>query len=407
MKKGYTIIGTIMASMIIMVAVFSFISKDKLDIKTIEGSLSELDDISLVYTPAIKDLKKEEIVISKDGVKSVIKSDYTIGRDFIKSSSEHNDILKSQFVEYIYENNDYIGTIRFVSGYGGAKEAYVKDKNKDTGQVISYTIPVDTKDYKIDFMPSEYYSTKYEDNIYTVGFDYSEDNNDIYIVKTNLKNQTSEIIIKNSMTNDIQHGGFKFTLNNKIYIELMDYTEQLKSYFLIYDIQNNTLSKSNEFMDSKLEDRDLSYFVLLDYNVTGNKLNVLIRDYKQKDNNTTVTKLVYNIDNNNITFDGYNDYNLDIKFKGYFSENGVDYDDNGRNIGIKKVKMVDDKIYAISQNTTTLNRKTDNDKRVIIQGNKPVELLVFDTNKNKTVYKGEIITGDKEVGQKLFFVKDY
>ncbi|MGL5314727.1 MAG: hypothetical protein ACRC92_15860, partial [Peptostreptococcaceae bacterium] len=386
-------------------------------IKTVEGDIGELENVSLVYTPAIKDLKKEEIVISKDGVKSIIKSDHTIGRDFIKTSSDDNDILKFEYVERIYENEDYIGTIDisdnsyFMQDNLGAR-AFVKEKNKNTGEIKEYTIPVTFKENKEEFYISAFYSTKYEDSVYTVGFDYNEGIDKVYIFKTDLKNQTSEIVVEKNGFEETQEGGFKFTLDNKIYIELTNYSSIPKTNFLIYDMEKNTLSESNEFMNDEDDNKILLDKVILDYNLTGNKLNVLAADYNSKPGKRNViTKFIYNVDNENITLDSYFDYNLDTAFSGNisgdFSGNGINYGENGRVLGIKKVKMVDDKIYSIYQNTGTLNRKAENGQRVIVQGNKPVELSVFDTTKNKIVYKGEITTGDKEVASKLFLVKNY
>lgn len=412
MKKGYSTIGIIIASMLVMVGIYSFMAKDKLDIKTVKGDISELGDISLVYTPAIKDLKKEEIVISKDGVKSVIKSDYTIGRDFIKSSSDDNDVLKFQFVQEIYENEESIGVIRFADAYfrtsGDGINVFVKEKNKETGNIKEYTIPLALEEDRGEFYVSQFYSTKYKDCIYTIGFDYNEGINKLYILKTDLKNQTSEIVVEKEGFEETQEGGFKFTIDNKMYVELTNYSNLAKSSFIIYDMEKNTLSESNEFMSSKEDKKMFFDKVILDYNVTGNKLNILATDYDSNlGKRNIVTRYIYNVDNEIITLDSSTDYDIGTKILGNFSQNGIDYDESGRVIGIKKVKMVDDKIYSIYQKTSTLNRKAGNGQRVIVQGNKPVELSVFNMNKNEIVYKGEITTGDKEIGNKIFFVKNY
>ena len=411
MKKGYSTIGIIIASMIVMVVGFSFTAKDKLDIKTIEGDINELGDVSLVYTPAIKDLKKEEIVINKDGVKSILKSDNTIGRDFVKSSSEHNDIIKNQFVERIYENEEYIGVFSFTNSYitpdNNNMEVIIKEKNKTTNEIKEYQIPVSLKNNENELSITEYYATKYKDSVYSISFDYSDGPMAICIFKTDIKNQTSEIIARKEINENIQYGWYKFTVGNKIYIQLDEYSDYTKSYFLVFDMDKNTFSESNEFMNSKYEDGQLLNKSVLDYNVTGNKLNILIKDnVMYKRNTSNVTKLVYNIDNDKVTLEDTVDYDLNIAYDYYISQAGADYDDSGV-VGIKKVKMVDDKIYSIYQKTTTLSRKTDSGQRVIVKGNKPVEILVFDTTKNKTVYKGEITTGDVEIGRKLFLVKNY
>ena len=414
MKKGYTKISVIIGTMLIMVVAFNTMSNNKVDIKTIKGNIKELDDISVVYTPAIKDLKKEEIVINKDGITSIIKSESTIGRDFIKSSSEHNDIVKDKFVETIYENEDYIGIIDIGGIYGGfdnqsGKYTRVIEKNKKTKEINEYTVPLDLKEGPENYLLTPYYSTKYKDCIYTVSLEYNEGLSDIYIFKTNLKNNESKIIFKKDKLKEMQEGEITFTQGDKIYIQVVDYLDYSKSYFFVYDIEQSSMSKSNEFMNSKFKDGELLNKNIFDYNIIDSKLNILIKDdNNNKSDEGNIKKLIYNIDGDNVTLEQNIKYNLNIYFSYYLSHVGDYHDDKGRLLGIKNVKMVDDKIYYIYQDTPVLNRKTNNNgSRIIIQGNKPVELLVFDTNKNKTVYKGEIIAGDKEIGKKLFLVKDY
>ncbi|MGL4913954.1 MAG: hypothetical protein ACRC3Y_16150 [Romboutsia sp.] len=79
--------------------------------------------------------------------------------------------------------------------------------------------------------------------------------------------------------------------------------------------------------------------------------------------------------------------------------------DYGTN-SVKDIKLVDDKIYCLYQKVVDVNKETKNGRMINLKGNKAVEILVFDTDKNENVFKGEIISSDKEIGSKLNFIKN-
>ncbi|MEG1311194.1 MAG: hypothetical protein RSD47_04210, partial [Romboutsia sp.] len=66
-----------------------------------------------------------------------------------------------------------------------------------------------------------------------------------------------------------------------------------------------------------------------------------------------------------------------------------------------------DKVVTIYQNEFSINRKNRLGNKYKIEGNKPINLQIFDMKLNKILYEGELISSNKNMENKLFIVKDY
>lgn len=409
MKKYYIKPIIILSAMVVMVLGLNYISKDKVDIKIIQGDIKNIGGISLVYTPAVKDFKREEIVISKDGIKSNIKSDYVIGRDFIDIDKEHSSFLKWKYECDAYENDEYIGLSYIEREYigEGKQKNYIsiRQKNKKTKQVEDIKVPITKSDNRQSLQ--SLFNTTYKNDLYIVllGTAYNIkgeiQTQKLYIVKVDIENKKLKIMKEIDIQENVRVNNLMFKNEDKMYIEIYNYTEK-ESYtdFIIYDMNKDALSNSNKIMDNN-HNGDFSVQDILDYSIEDNKISILIKDknlYAHNDGN--ISKYVYSIDEEIIKLEDVIDYDLNINYDYY-------YKNTYGGLGIRKIKLIDDKIYSLYQNVTTLNKETKNGKQVRIQGNEPVEFLVFDTKQNKTVYEAQIITGDKNIGNNLYLVKDY
>ncbi len=129
-----------------------------------------------------------------------------------------------------------------------------------------------------------------------------------------------------------------------------------------------------------------------DYQLKDNKLNVLIGDSKGN-----ISKLVYNIKDNNIVFNEEVKYNLNL---GYTQED--------INFSKAKVKLIDHKIYSIYQPKTNLRSDySEHFNYMMLEGVKPAKLTVFDTLSNKKLYEAELFNGNSNLIDNLYLVKNY
>lgn len=411
MKKYYLKPIIILSTMIIMVLGFNYIAKYKVDVKTIKGDIKNIGDVSLVYTPAVKDFKKEEIVISKDGIKNYSKKEYPIGRDFIDIDKEYSQFSKGKYSDFIYQNDEYIGSVTLhLDWYSKKNSVSIEQKNKKTKEVESINIPINKNDDERDALES-LFNTTYGDDLYMVILAKTTDKakietltDKIYIVKVDIKNKTCEFTGETEIEKDYYSGQLKFKYEDKIYIENSNYTE--KGYyrdFYIYDMNNKLLTKTKERTNEK-EDGYTSASMLA-YNIENNKLNIFI-----KNRNSNISKLVYSINEESIKLEDSVDYNFSIDYEYFFNNNhyydGSGYGYNDGN-GINKLKIIDDKIYSINKQVTALNKETENGRFMSIEGIKPIKFKVFDMKQNKMLYEAEIITGEKYIGNKLHLVKNY
>ncbi|HBG2951150.1 TPA: hypothetical protein KPW77_003727, partial [Clostridioides difficile] len=166
------------------------------------------------------------------------------------------------------------------------------------------------------------------------------------------------------------------------------------SNFIIYDIEDNTFNISNKFMDNLNKEKNanpkeigLLSKTKLDYMVKNNKLNLIVTDMSN-----SITNLVYDINSNEIKLEDYEI--LDLK---------VDY--NEASSGVRKVKLLDDKIYSISGIKNSISGELKGFKGIIdVVGTKPVKFQVFDMKLKKNIYEAELINGDISLQEKLFFV---
>lgn len=417
--KRYLSLGVIVSLMIIMVITLSIGTDNKVELKTISGNIKEMSDVSLVYTPAIKDLKKEEIYIGKDGIKSIEKNKYVIGRNYLDIDKEHSDFLKFvySFSSNVFEDDNYIGYITSTMNFEVENDdrIYMKVvlKNKETKEIEEYKIPVykssKTQKFFKDHTISPSYSFMNDKKIYSINFSSDINSQYLNIIETDLKKQTSKFIKNVNLkdkSNGIEYFPAKmiFTNNNKIYMEMSEYSTKGRDHiFMIYDIKDNSLKESN-----KLENVEKRDFIsnIVDYNIKDNELNILIKssNYYQKYN---LSKLVYTIEDDKIECKEEIDYKLKIDGSidiGTYADNYYTNEDFEAG-EYKNIKLIDDKIYYIYRKSKPIISKVG-EKIIEINRNSPVNIKVFDTQRNKTVFEGEVINNDKDINSRLFLVKD-
>lgn len=229
--------------------------------------------------------------------------------------------------------------------------------------------------------------------------------NNICILKVDIKNKSYKLLNRFNLDSQSKYqqniNEIKFSIGSKLYLERLNNKEingdieghDNYSDFIVYDIEENSFDKSNKFMDNLNKEKMLTKEMgllsktKLDYIVKDNKLNIIVTDKSR-----FIINLVYSVDSNEIKLEDYERLNLK-----------VDYDEALS--GVRKVKLLDDKIYSISSVKETISgEKKGSGVTSDIVGTKPIKFQVFDMNLKKTVYEAELINGDVSLQDKLFFV---
>ncbi|MGL5328508.1 MAG: hypothetical protein ACRDD7_04510 [Peptostreptococcaceae bacterium] len=398
MKKYYIKPIIIFSSMIIMVFTLNHLSKDKLKIETIEGNLSDIGDVSLVYTPSVPDLKKEEIVISKDGIENYTKKEYVIGRDFIEVDRKHNDFVKFIPSKNIFEDENYIGKLEIISKepetyntsyYDIERDIVISLKNKKIEKIKTYTIPIKKQDIENIYSQGVFHMSLYNEKIYVVG----ADNESVYIANIDLNNKSYKLVNRIEEFKYNIRDLIVFKYKNKIYIEV----DTKDSDFLIYDINQNKLIENKYYEDNKTKYTKSKEQIVLDITIEENILNVIC-----KNKNNELLRYQYKIHDNGVKLEKSDIYDNKIDFDYIYNEYNSYYENEE---GIKSIQVVDDKVYTLHQRVKYTTAKTKDGAVPNIQGNKPIEFSVFDMNKNELVYKANLITSERWIENKFHFVK--
>ncbi|MCI0947062.1 hypothetical protein KLJ98_03415 [Clostridioides difficile] len=366
--------------MITMTLILSYFNKDKLSVKTLKGNVKDIGRVSVVYTPNISKFSYEEVIISKNGVRNNKNPKSRIRNDYLNIDKKYSDFVNDKGKELIYKDDLNIG------------EAYTSVKS--------------------DFKENSWktlFNKIYKGNLYMV---ISETNisgskvNNICILKIDIKNKSYKLL--NRFNLGLQNGyqqninEIKFSIGSKLYLEIVNNKskngdiEGHDSYsnLIIYDIEDNTFNISNKFMDNLNKEKNanpkeigLLSKTKLDYMIKNNKLNLIVTDMSN-----SIINLVYDINSNEIKLEDYEI--LDLK---------VDY--NEASSGVRKVKLLDDKIYSISGMKNNISGELKGFKGVVdVVGTKPVKFQVFDMKLKKNIYEAELINGDISLQEKLFFV---
>ncbi|NMS90063.1 hypothetical protein HGQ85_08970 [Clostridioides difficile] len=401
--------------MIVMTSILSYFNKDKLSINTLKGNIKDIGKVSLVYTPNINKFSYEEVIISKNGIKNDTNPKSKIGNDYLNIDKKYSDFINNRGYEFVYKDNLNIGeaytSIKSILEQENNKlNDCIKISNKDlkSGLEESFNINLKEADFKENSWQTVF-NKIYKGNLYMA---VSETNlsdskvNNICILKIDIKDKSYKLL---SRFNLDLHNGYKqniheikFSIGSKIYLEMLNNKStngNIEGYdnysnFIVYDIEDNAFNISNKFMDNLNQEKNanpkemgLLSKTKLDYIVKNNKLNLIVTDMSN-----SVINLVYNIDSNDIKLENYEI--LDFK---------VDY--NNMSSGIRKVKLLDDKIYSISNIKDTLSGEKKGSKEVFdVIGTKPVKFQVFDIKRKKILYEAELINGDISLHDKLFFV---
>lgn len=428
MKKGLTKIIVILTCMIIMVSYISNTNEDKIYYKNISGDINELGDLSLVYnynknlyyTPSMLlgydqmetqgifySINTESInsfmnyinvlsntvstiylgetnkvtTINKDRINTKILTQQEIQDYYIKNTYMLDDYYRNGF--NIFEDKNYKGYAHILYNEDENYNYISVDlSNKKDNKEKEIKIPLG-KEFNTnsgDDYIQIHYNFMHNGNVYSMILNNLLENgeykNTISILKLDLKNKSYKNI-KNIKLETIEHlTGFNFINDNKVYLEV----ERANEYneFYIYDIKNNSINKTKN--TKTYNDIYSDYRVIYDmvgYKVEDNKLTKLI---KGKEN--YIYELTYSLSD----FDLISSRKLDFKVTNSTNLNG-----NG---GSVKLLHKNDKLIYIYHKPFETNRKIKNGKYYAIKGNKPVQIQVFDINKNRVVYEGELISSN-------------
>ncbi|MCC0762018.1 hypothetical protein IR151_03285 [Clostridioides sp. ES-S-0006-03] len=406
---------TVCLSMIIMTLILSCLSKNKLSIRTLNGNLKDIGRVSLVYTPNISRYTYEEVTISKNGTRNDINPKTKIGNDYLHIDKKYSDFIDDKGIEFIYKDDLNIGVAYTSTKSNSVQERnnlndYIKVSNKNLKSGLEENFDIDLK--KSDFKENSWqtiFNKIYRGNLYMV---ISETNvsgvtvNNICILKVDMKNKSYKLLNRFNLDSQSKYqqniNEIKFSIGSKLYLERLNNKEingdieghDNYSDFIVYDIEENSFDKSNKFMDNLNKEKNADQGEMgllsktkLDYIVKDNKLNIIVTDKSR-----FIINLVYSVDSNEIKLEDYEKLNLK-----------VDYDEALS--GVRKVKLLDDKIYSISSVKETISgEKKGSGVTSDIVGTKPIKFQVFDMNLKKTVYEAELINGDVSLQDKLFFV---
>ncbi|CZR96997.1 MULTISPECIES: hypothetical protein [Clostridioides] len=401
--------------MIIMTSILSYFNKDKLSVNTLNGNIKDIGKVSLVYTPNINKFSYEEVIVSKNGIKNDTSPKSRIGNDYLNIDKKYSDFINNKGYEFVYKDDLNIGeAYTYIKPTLGQENNNLNDcikisnKNLKNGVEESFDISLKQSDFKKNSWQTVF-NKIYKGNLYMV---VSETNlsgskvNNICILKIDIKDKSYKLLNRFDLNlhNDYKQSihEIKFSIGSKIYLEMVSNKStngdieghDNYSNLIIYDIEDDTFNISNKFMDNLNQEKNANSKEIgllsktkLDYIVKNNKLNLIATD-----RSNFVINLVYDINSNDIKLEDYEI--LDFK---------VDYSDTSS--GIRKVKLLDDKIYSISSIKDTLSGGRKGSKEVFdVIGTKPVKFQVFDKKLKKTLYEAELINGDVNIHDKLFFV---
>lgn len=401
--------------MIIMTLILSYFNKDKLSVNTLNSNIKDIGKVSLVYTPNISKFSHEEVIVSKNGIKNDTNPKSKIGNDYLNIDKKYSDFINNKGYEFVYKDDLNIGeAYTYVKPAFGQENKNLNDcikisnKNLKNGVEESFDISLKQSDFKENSWQTVF-NKIYKGNLYMV---VSETNlsgskvNNICILKIDIKGKSYKLLnrFKLNLHNEYQQNihEIKFSIGSKIYLEMVSNKSKNGdieghdnySNLIVYDIEDDTFNISNKFMDNLNQEKNANSKEMgllsktkLDYIVKNNKLNLIVTD-----RSNFIINLVYDINSNDIKLEDYEI--LDFK---------VDYSDTSS--GIRKVKLLDDKIYSISSTKDTLSGERKGSKEVFdVMGTKPVKFQVFDKKLKKTLYEAELINGDVNLHDKLFFV---
>lgn len=406
---------TVCLSMIILSLILSYINKNKVSIRTLNGNIKDMGRVSLVYTPNISKYTYEEVIINKNGARNDTNPKTKIGNDYLYIDKKYSDIIDDNGSEFIYKDDLNIGVAYTSTKSNSVHERnnlndYINVSNKNLKSGLEENFDIDLK--KHDFKENNWqtiFNKIYKGNLYMV---ISETNvsgasvNNICILKIDIKNKSYKLLNRFNLNSQSEYQQsiheIKFSIGSKLYLERLnnkDINGDIEGHdnysdFIVYDIEENSFNKSNKFMDNLNKEKNadtnekgLLTKTKLDYIVKGNKLNIIATD-----NSHFITNIVYNIDSNKIKLEDYEKLNLKI-----------DYDE--AQSGVRKVKLFDNKIYSISNIKNNISgEKKGSGVTFDIVGTKPIKFQVFDMNLKKTVYEAELVNGDVSLQDKLFFV---
>lgn len=400
--------------MVIMTLVLSYINKNKLSIRTLNGNIKDMGRVSLVYTPNISKYAYEEVIINKKGTRNNTNPKTKIGNDYLHIDKKYSDFIDDKGSEFIYKDDLNIGVAYTATKSNSVQERnnlndYIEVSNKNLKSGLEENFDIDLK--KHDFKENSWqtiFNKIYRGNLYMV---ISENNvsgatvNNICILKIDIKNKSYKLLNRFNLNSQSEYqqsiNEVKFSIGSKLYLERLnnkDINGDIEGHdnysdFIVYDIEENSFNKSNKFMDNlnkeknaDKEERGLLSKTKLDYVVKDNKLNIIVTD-----KSCFIINLVYGVDSNEIKLEDYERLNLK-----------VDYDEEIS--GVRKVKLLDDKIYSISSVKSNISGEKKGREVTDIVGTKPIKFQVFDINLKKTVYEAELINGDVSLQDKLFFV---
>ncbi len=440
MNKGLTKIIVILTFMIIMVSYLSKTNEDKVYYKTISGDINELENLSLVYnynknlyyTPSMllgyeqiesqgnfysKNIESinsfmnyinmfsnpvsaiyqgntnKVIIINKDGINTKTLTQQEIYDNYIENNNElyHNN--QDEFNKFEDENYKGFAHI-FYNEDNNYKYILVDIYNKKNNKNQEIKIPLGKEfntncgDDYIQF----HYNFMYNGNVYSMILNNELENGEykdiISILKLDLKNKSYKHIKDIKLENQEYLMGFSFINDNKVYLGI----EKTNEYngFYIYDIKNNYVNKTQNmktYNDIYSDYRSTYYMV--GYKVEDNKLTKLI-----KGKESYIYELTYSLSG----------FNLISSRKLNFS---VNYPTNlNGSEGGSKLLYINDKLISIYQKQFETNRKNKNGKYYLIKGNKPIQIQVFDINKDKLVYEGEIISSNIYSSNNLYITNN-
>ncbi|WP_042273661.1 hypothetical protein [Faecalimicrobium dakarense] len=344
----------------------------------------------------------KEITINKDGMKTVKLDNDNTDAIYLNYNRKHKELLSNPYIDTrnLFEDKNYIGDAYIDYDFGDSKNKYIKIEkiNKKNNKLESIKIPL-SKEFSTD-NENEFLEVDsnfiYKDNLYMITRKISDSQEDnrretLYILKIDTDSKKYEVVKELGIKEDDWLSGVKFINKDKIYIEIDRHNDGYSySDFLIYDITKNELNESKKFMNSKSESGYDLFKEWIHYYIENDNLNIIV---KNKEN--YISKLVYSLPNLDLINE--EKYNFQINFS----------QDLSNTDGVKRIYYSDGKIITMYQNKFISSRKDKNKKTYDIAGNKPVDIKIFDTDTNKVVYEGELISSNRNIEDKLSIVKNY
>lgn len=441
MKKGLIKIIIILTCMIIMVSYISNTNEDKIYYKDISGNRNELGDLSLIYnynknlyyTPSmllgydrmetqgiiywtnteptnlfmnyinmfsnpvntVNPVNSNKVsIINKDGISTKIQTQQEIYDNYI----EYNDELyyHNQNGFNTFEDENYKG---FAHIFNDEDENYkyisvdITNKNDNKEKEIEIPLGKEFDTNSGDDYIQIHYNFMYNGNVYSMILNELLENGEyvytISILKLDLKNKSYKNIKDIKLENNGHLTGFNFINDNKVYLEIEQ--ENKNNGFYVYDIKDNSINKIQNIKTySDIYSDYRSQYYMEGYKVEDNKLTKLI---KGKD--SYMYELTYSL----LNFDLLSSKKLDFR---------ITYSTNLNGDGdLAKLLYINDKLIYMYHKPFETNRKDKSGKYYTVKGNRPVEIKVFDTNKNKIVYEGEITSSNRYVSNNLYIVKNH